>query len=308
MTAGTIRWWVKKAARRSVAAMSWGPGWLSLRRRFDARPQVRVLTYHRVRDAVRDPFSVTVDEFDRQMAWLRAELTVISLDDLLDFLEGRRPLVNDAVLVTIDDGFDDLRTGALPVLVRHQIPAVAFITAGEMTTQSAMAEDRKLTRGDIAALAGHGVAVGSHAWDHRSLGRMTPDELVHQAEGSRSDLEAVAGYHPVAFAYPFGTRLDFNAASRTALCEAGYRCAFTSQHGPVRRDSDPMELPRIKIEGGDPFWVFRLAMQGGLDGWRLIDRLAPFLQWTERRHHSKSSTSTPARHSSSAHLSGRPLG
>lgn len=306
MTAGTIRWWVKKTARRCVAAMSWGSGWLFLRNCFGARPRVRVLTYHRVRDAVRDPFSVTIEEFDRQMAWLRAERTVISLDDLLDFLEGRRQLSNNAVLVTIDDGFDDLRSGALPVLVRYQIPAVAFITAGDMTTQSATADDRKLTRGDIAALAGHGVAVGSHAWDHRSLGRMTPEELVYQAEASRKDLEAVTGHHPVAFAYPFGTRLDFNAASRTALCAAGYRCACTSQHGPVRRDSDPMELPRIKIEGGDPFWVFRLAMQGGLDGWRVIDRLAPSLQWTER-HRSNPSTSTPVRHASSVQMSGRPL-
>jgi peptidoglycan/xylan/chitin deacetylase (PgdA/CDA1 family) len=294
-----IRWLIKKAARRAVAALSWASGWLMVTSRAGAPPGVRVLTYHRVRDAARDPFSVTIKEFDRQMAWLRDRRTAISLDDLVDFLDGRASLPNDAVLVTIDDGYDDLRSGALPVLVTYGIPAVAFITAAEMSTGGEA--DRKLSRDQVAALDSHGIAVGSHAWDHRSLGRMTAEQAAYQATASRTELAKVTGRPLVAFAYPFGTLRDFNGTTGAALRAAGYRCAFTSQHGPVTRASDPMELPRIKIEGGDPFWVFRLAVRGGLDGWRLIDRLGAGLQATERGRASVN----PAASSAAARLSGR---
>lgn len=297
-----IRWMVKKAARRGVAAISWlGRRCTGRHGRSGIGPVVRVLTYHRVREAARDPFSVTVEEFDRQMAWLRERGAAISLDDLIGYLEGRRSLLNDAVLVTIDDGYDDLRSGALPVLVKYGIPAVAFITAGEMSTGDGA--ERKLSRDQVAALASHGVAVGSHAWDHRSLGRMTGEHAAYQATASRTELEKVTGRPPVAFAYPFGTLLDFNATTGAALRAAGYRCAFTSQHGPVTRASDPMELRRIKIEGGDPFWVFRLGVRGGLDGWSVIDRVASRFQATERRH--GGTNPAQAASSSPAHLSGR---
>jgi peptidoglycan/xylan/chitin deacetylase (PgdA/CDA1 family) len=264
-----------------AAGLSWASGSLWLRRHTGIRPRVRVLTYHRVRNARWDPFSVTPAEFDAQMAWLSTHQTVIALNDLMEFLAGRRELPNDAVLVTIDDGYEDLRSNALPILTKHGIPAVAFITAGEMAG-GGDEPDRKLSRAEVAALRRDGVSVGSHAWDHRSLGRMTAEQAAYQATMSRETLEEVTRRHVKAFAYPYGTRLDFNATTATALRSAGYRCAFTSQHGPVTRHSHPMELPRIKIEGADPFWVFRLAARGGLDGWSLVDRFCATFQSTER--------------------------
>jgi peptidoglycan/xylan/chitin deacetylase (PgdA/CDA1 family) len=279
---------------------------LFIRRRAFGGRQVRVLTYHRVRNAVRDPFSVTVEEFDRQMAWLRARQTVVSLEDLLSFLRDRRELPKDAVLVTIDDGYEDVCTHALPVLVKHRIPAVAFITAGEMSSGDGT-PDRKLSRADVAVLHQHGVDVGSHAWEHRSMARMAREDATFEAEVSRAALAQLTGRPLRAFAYPFGTRLDFNASTGAVLRAAGYECAFTSQHGPVTHASDPMELRRIKIEGGDPFWVFRIAVRGGLDAWSLIDRLGARLQSSERRPVRNARATQPTRRSAAVNVSGRPI-
>jgi len=289
-----IRWYVKKAARAVAAGMSWASGSMQLRELVGRGPRIRVLTYHRVRDVRHEPFSVTVAEFERQMAWLSRHHTVISLNRLVDFVGGRRDIPPNAVLVTIDDGYVDLRSHALPILSKYRIPAVAFITAGEMAAASDTGDDRKLTSAEVDELSRSGITVGSHAFDHRSLGRMPADQAARQATVSRTALRRVTGSPVTAFAYPFGTRLDFTAATGVALRSAGYRCAFTSQHGPVTRSSDPMELPRIKIEGGDPFWVFRLAVRGGLDCWRLVDRLGAALQSTERGTRSPSATPVPA--------------
>jgi hypothetical protein len=80
------------------------------------------------------------------------------------------------------------------------------------------------------------------------------------------------------FAYPFGTRADYNEATAALLREAGYTCAFTSQHGAIAPGADPLTLPRVKVEGGEGMWMFQSLTRGGLDGWRWIDRTLWSLQ------------------------------
>ena len=35
---------------------------------------------------------------------------------------------------------------------------------------------------------------------------------------------------------------------------------------------DALALPRVKVEGGERMWMFRLLVRGGLDAWSLADR------------------------------------
>ena len=74
------------------------------------------------------------------------------------------------------------------------------------------------------------------------------------------------------FAYPFGTRADFNPVTERALADAGYHVAFNSMHGSIRPGMDPISLPRVKIEGGEPLPMFALQSRGALDAWRVVDQ------------------------------------
>lgn len=88
----------------------------------------------------------------------------------------------------------------------------------------------------------------------------------------------------VAFAYPYGTRVDYNAMTEEVLDNAGYTYVFTAQHGAVApgAELDRMRLPRIKVEGGEGLWMFKLLVHGGLDAWGWIDRFAWRWQKTVR--------------------------
>jgi peptidoglycan/xylan/chitin deacetylase (PgdA/CDA1 family) len=132
--------------------------------------------------------------------------------------------------------------------------------------------DDYLSWGELQGLAGNGMAIGSHGWSHRSLARMTPEEARDEAVRSREVLQRRLDCRVASFAYPYGTYTDFNATTAEILAESGYTTAFTSQHGAIRRHADPIELPRIKVEGGEGPWMFRLLCGGALDAWRLIDR------------------------------------
>ncbi len=272
------RWCIKKGARQSVAVLAGASDGLRGLMATSRRPSVHVLTYHRFGDARRDPFCVSEDVFAQQMAWLSEHGLALTLADVEAFLRGERELPEHGALVTIDDACPSVHARALPILRRYAVPAVLFVPAGELRGDDdaggAMDEspDARMTGAQLRELADAGVTIGSHAWHHRSLARLSADDARDEAQRSRSHLESLIDRPVTAFAYPFGTRADFNASTRAILDRAGYTTAFTSQHGAVFPDTDPLTLPRIKIEGGEGLWMFRRLTRGGLDGWRWIDR------------------------------------
>jgi peptidoglycan/xylan/chitin deacetylase (PgdA/CDA1 family) len=271
---------MKKIARKSLARGLWGSGILALQQRSSRTPGTRALTYHRFGDASRDPFCVSQNIFADQMAYLADNNLSVSLADLERFLIGEEPLKEGAVLVTIDDGFRSLYSHALPVLKEYQIPAVAFITAsliGHGNRQSELHSrhipEPYLSWHEVEKIADAGITIGSHAWTHRSLGTMTNEEIENEAMRSRDALEQRLNRPITGFAYPFGTRADFNSTTANILRRSGYTSAFTSQHGRIHAGMDAFILPRIKVEGGEGIGMFRLLVRGGLDAWCLIDRM-----------------------------------
>jgi peptidoglycan/xylan/chitin deacetylase (PgdA/CDA1 family) len=248
---------------------------------------LRALTYHRFGDTRHDPFCVRPEDFDAQMAWLAERRCVVALEEVESFLRKDEALPEDSVLITIDDGYRSVHAQALPVLRRYRIPAVLFVTVDairddgdESPGVGGDAPEPYLTWGELEELAGAGVAIESHAWTHRSLGRMRPNEAHEEAARSREILERHLGRQVTAFAYPFGTRADYTAETRAVLQQSGYRLAFTSQHGAIRPGQDSLTLPRVKVEGGEGMWMFRSLARGGLDGWSLVDQTLWRLQAT----------------------------
>jgi hypothetical protein len=100
---------------------------LALQRR---RPPtfLTVLNYHRVDEpgSASETDKETVDatplSFERQLGLLRRHMTPIAMSDLRSYLEGES-LPPNPVLVTLDDGYRDNLTNALPFVVRHGIRA-----------------------------------------------------------------------------------------------------------------------------------------------------------------------------------------
>jgi peptidoglycan/xylan/chitin deacetylase (PgdA/CDA1 family) len=90
-----------------------------------------VLLYHRVFEPEFDPqlLSVSPENFDAQMAYLRRRYAVVSLHELRAALE-RASVPRRAVAVTFDDGYADNFRNARPILDRHRVPATVFVTTG----------------------------------------------------------------------------------------------------------------------------------------------------------------------------------
>ncbi len=260
------RWLLKKSARAAMATTS-----ITACMQGNKAPMVRVLTYHRFGDSTRDPFCVSVQSFDKQMAYIASRGLALSLRQFTDFLAGRNSITPGSVLVTIDDGFRSTYSAALPVLTHHGIPAVAFISPGLMEAPGSAAEPY-VSWDEVRMLHEGGIEIGSHSMTHRSVARISEEQAREEILHSREILETRIGQPISAFAYPFGTRADYNESTSSIIRNTGYECAFTSQHGAISATSDAFTLPRIKVEGGESLWMFKRITRGGLDAWRWIDR------------------------------------
>ena len=279
MTTSIPRWTMKKAARVGMALSMSTRRLVSVPNTQAISPAIRVLTYHRFGASQRDPFCVNASAFAKQIAWLANNQLAVSLPDVEAFVRGEKTIPQGAVLISIDDGFRSVAKIALPILRDHGVPAAVYVTTGNVgrDVQSARADGEHIDEGylnweEINQLHESGMAIGSHAHTHRSMARISLAEATDEAIRSKELIEKQIGKQVTSFAYPFGTLADFNASVAETLFKAGYRSAFTSQHGVIHSGSEALTLPRIKIEGGESPWMFPLIAQGGLDGWGWIDR------------------------------------
>lgn len=115
-------------------------GLIRIGRQFWAR-SLTVLNYHRIDDPHRKDFdsfqpniSAHPAEFDRQMEYLSRWFNVVSLQDVVTWLTGGKPLPPYAALITFDDGYLDNYTNAYPVLKKYKFPAVIYLTSGHIDT------------------------------------------------------------------------------------------------------------------------------------------------------------------------------
>jgi peptidoglycan/xylan/chitin deacetylase (PgdA/CDA1 family) len=283
MTAHSIplkRWIAKKAAR---VAMGAGTFPITMTATAGA---LRVLTYHRYADEPRSPFAVSGADLEQQMRWLSETGRAAAPASVERALAGGTA---SGCLVTMDDGDPSVYDIAAPIFERHAIPYIVYAVPGRIGQKDHM------TPAQLRTLSDRGAVIGSHSMSHRSMASLSSAELRTELADSKKILEDITGRPVTSFAYPFGTLRDFNRDVADALREEGYAFALTSQHGPVQAGQDPMMVPRIKIEGGDPDWLFRAACKGAMDTWRLIDAGLSGLQKPEAKDLSLSKAAAAAR-------------
>ncbi len=224
--------------------------------RTERRSQVPVLMYHGVSEdgpPGLTRYRVTPALFKAQLRWLRANgYYTIDSGQLAQQMASGQPFYGRPVMLTFDDGFQDFAENAWPLLLEHDFTAEVFVVTGRVG-QTASWDARLgpptplMNAATIARLAAEGVSFGSHLATHRPVDGLSSLELARELAGSHAMLERWLGKPPVGFAAPFtivDNRLGWVAD------QTGYRIGFGSGSGAARLDADPLNLPRIVVEGG----------------------------------------------------------
>ena len=216
--------------------------------------RVPILMYHYIRvnpnpwDQLGYNLSVTPDDFRAQMDWLEANgFHTVDFNDLRAYYEGRAPLPAKPIVITLDDGYKDLYTTAYPILRSHGFKAVAYIVFGFLGAPNNVNVDQ------VREMDLSGIEIGSHTISHVDLTKTSASELRHQLFDARLGLEGLLGHPVVDFCYPAG-RYDSRVVS--AVADAGYQSATTTNPGTVHGLSDRFTWTRIRVSGGEGLGQF----------------------------------------------------
>lgn len=104
--------------------------------------RLAILRYHSIQDdppryehSIGASIIHSTRSFTMQMALLARRYNPVSLDDVLQFLQGQKRLPQRSVAVTFDDGFLDNLEVAAPIMNRLGIPGTFYVTVAAICTE-----------------------------------------------------------------------------------------------------------------------------------------------------------------------------
>ncbi|MBD3401582.1 polysaccharide deacetylase family protein [candidate division GN15 bacterium] len=123
---------------------------------------------------------------------------------------------------------------------------------------------------DVRAMAADPlVTFGAHTVGHPILTQLPHQAMIDEITTSQETIKDRTGEAPDLFAYPNGTREDFDETVKAAVAER-YRCAVSTIAGLNDAAIDRYELRRIGVGNDMPLWEFKLQVSGSI---QFINRL-----------------------------------
>ena len=203
-----------------------------------------ILTYHSIDDSG-SVISIDAVTFRSHVQWLaESGVAVVSLQELV-----RLPDDADAIALTFDDGFENFRAAAWPLLRAHAFPVTLFVVTDHVGgtnnwSRGPAADVPHLPLLDwpsLVQLADEGVTLGSHTRTHPDLSVCTVERVSEELASAACKLREETGGDAECFAYPYG---GYNLAVAHAAARVHALACTTDLRGVTSAD-DPFLLPRL---------------------------------------------------------------
>lgn len=178
-----------------------------------------ILLYHHVlvNNSSGTEYTVTVDQFRSQMQWLKENgYQTISVQDMVDTIHDGKVLPIKPIIITFDDGNEDIYNNAYPILQEMGFTATMYLIS------EAIGDYGNFTENEIQELSSAGWEFGSHSRTHANL-NTTPDRT-DEICGSKNQLMELLNIPINSFAYPYGIEND-------RAMNIAFGCGYTSGAG-----------------------------------------------------------------------------
>ena len=214
----------------------------------DGYQVVSVLTYHHFSEQCSNALCMPVDEFARQMAFLKKEgYRAVTMKELLKFIDYQQPLPRKAVAITIDDGYRSVYDLAYPILKKYDFTASLFIYTDFIDNSP-----NALTWEQLRELTQAGFEVEAHTISHADLTRKRKGEsranylqrIRRELKVPRELIRKHLGQNPLWLAYPYGR---WNNLVVSMAIEAGYRGGVTVTRGETPFFTNSFKVGRIQV-------------------------------------------------------------
>jgi peptidoglycan/xylan/chitin deacetylase (PgdA/CDA1 family) len=233
-----------------------------------------IFMYHHVSPVVQPgiyqrALTVTPDEFEQQLRWLRSRgCEIVTVDRV--WADAVRGILSPCeAALTFDDGYADVAQYAIPRVLQQNAQATLYVTTGFVGHAG------HLTIASVRAAHQLGMEIGAHTIHHVDLTKLPHGGAQYEIEGSKQALEAWLDAPVSTFAYPAGS---VNAQVAAAVAGAHFINAVTTVPGTIGPADNPYELPRYRVLRGQGIAlltsVFGRATQPAVHSWDALTHIA----------------------------------
>jgi peptidoglycan/xylan/chitin deacetylase (PgdA/CDA1 family) len=217
---------------------------------------IPILTYHKISDDF--DWGITrqkVSQFERGIKFLHdqgyesAALKEVFSPEAV-CLEKSGQSCDQKVVITFDDGYEDVYLNAFPILQKYGFTALVFIITGFVGKYNSWdfnlgrKRKRHLSWKQVKEMSKFGFDFGSHTVNHPDLVRIDKRFVEYELKKSKEVLEANLGKEVIFLSYPFGR---YNRFLQEEAEKFGYKRAYTL-------------CSKTREDGFQPFAVERLGI------------------------------------------------
>ena len=211
-----------------------------------------VLMYHffydKSKDSGKDGNWIEISNFEEQMKYLAEnDFYFPTWEQVENYIDGKQELPEKSVVITVDDGDPSFFELAVPIIQKYKIPTTSFVITYWYGNRANDKQDY--------------VSYQSHSYDMHKAGSNGKGVMLSwDYDKIKDDIllsrDVLGGAN--IFCYPFG---QYNDLDIKVLKENGYRLAFTTKGGRVKKGSSKYELPRVRISGNTGIEEFKKKVE-----------------------------------------------
>ena len=118
-----------------------------------------------------------------------------------------------------------------------------------VTIPSGLAEKIILSWDEIREMKDNGISFGAHTLNHPNLASLDLNEAEKEILHSKKMIEERLKTDITLFAYPYGSKSDYNSEIIELIKKTGFKCACTSNHKLANKYNmeDIYHLPRVQV-------------------------------------------------------------
>ena len=261
MSAIPPRYLLKRIIKNVICIITTCSGYQRVCRNKTNKKGLTILTYHSISNEIEPDETVTPEEFEKQLQYIKENYKVISLEEAVEYIQTDIKKISGSIVITFDDGYSDNYRYAYPLLNKHNFPATIFLVSDFINDK----EGKYLSQSQIHEMKSNNISFGSHTVSHRILTGLRNEEIIREIRGSKDILESQLGQKINSFAYPVGTMVDFNDEIIKTVKASKYAYACSNVYGINGNNTDIFALKRIGIETTDNFFIFKKKLDGALN-------------------------------------------
>ena len=211
-----------------------------------------VLMYHffydKSKETGKDGNWIEISNFEEQMKYLAEnDFYFPTWEQVENYIDGKQELPEKSVVITVDDGDPSFFELAVPIIQKYKIPTTSFVITYWYGNRANDKQDY--------------VSYQSHSYDMHKAGSNGKGLMLSwDYDKIKDDIllsrDVLGGAN--IFCYPFG---QYNDLDIKVLKENGYRLAFTTKGGKVKKGSSKYELPRVRISGNTGLEEFKKKVE-----------------------------------------------